>query len=348
MSKVEAYENNGQVMTYSPQDIINQVAQISALMNSVMKVDEHYGQIPGTGKDAKPTLLKPGAEKVQVMFRLAPMIEGDDKPTNYGNGHIGYTIKTTLVHIPTGQVWGQGVGSCSTLETKYRYRNDMKKDEDGKWVQVPKAYWKERDPAAIGGKEWSTIKKGSTWYICRRVEHENPADYYNTVLKIGKKRSMVDATLTATAASDFFTQDIEDLVANGLIEADDSKMENMRRHETLKQKSTYEGEVVDKKQKKEPEMSDDEFNDKRTEFEFKMLAYFENQGDSDPAKRMTEWMKGRTELKDKKTGKVEIKGFGTVDGIRSVKQLNFLKSKFKEDHGIDQSDWDDMLSKEKQ
>ena len=41
---------------------------------------------------------------------------------------------------------------------------------------------------------------------------ENPdlADVYNTVLKIAKKRAHVDASLTATAASDIFTQDMED------------------------------------------------------------------------------------------------------------------------------------------
>lgn len=43
-----------------------------------------------------------------------------------------------------------------------------------------------------------------------RVEHDNPADYYNTCLKMGKKRAFVDALLTCTAASDIFTQDIED------------------------------------------------------------------------------------------------------------------------------------------
>ena len=44
-----------------------------------------------------------------------------------------------------------------------------------------------------------------------RIEHDNPADYYNTVLKMAKKRAHVDAVLTATAASDIFTQDIEDM-----------------------------------------------------------------------------------------------------------------------------------------
>jgi hypothetical protein len=44
-----------------------------------------------------------------------------------------------------------------------------------------------------------------------KVEHDNPADYYNTVLKMAKKRAHVDAVLTATAASDIFTQDVEDM-----------------------------------------------------------------------------------------------------------------------------------------
>ena len=37
---------------------------------------------------------------------------------------------------------------------------------------------------------------------------------YNTVLKMAKKRALVDAVLTATAASDIFTQDLEDISAN--------------------------------------------------------------------------------------------------------------------------------------
>jgi hypothetical protein len=43
-------------------------------------------------------------------------------------------------------------------------------------------------------------------------ENEDPADCYNTVLKMAKKRAYVDAMLTATAASDIFTQDIEEMI----------------------------------------------------------------------------------------------------------------------------------------
>ena len=48
------------------------------------------------------------------------------------------------------------------------------------------------------------------WQNDQRVEYDNPADYYNTALKMAKKRAHVDAILTATAASDCFTQDVED------------------------------------------------------------------------------------------------------------------------------------------
>ncbi len=48
------------------------------------------------------------------------------------------------------------------------------------------------------------------WWILHRGDHENPADYFNTCLKIGKKRALVDAVLTATAASDVFTHEPDD------------------------------------------------------------------------------------------------------------------------------------------
>ncbi len=50
--------------------------------------------------------------------------------------------------------------------------------------------------------------------MARKLENDNPADDYNTVLKMAKKRALVDAVLTATAASDIFTQDLEDITAN--------------------------------------------------------------------------------------------------------------------------------------
>lgn len=194
------------------ESVTRQVAIIQNVMKSVMKQDEHYGTIPGTNK---PSLLKPGAEKLNLVFRLRP--EYQITKTELYNGHREYEVVCTLYHIPTGQSVGQGVGSATTMEGKYRFRGGEKKDT-GK--PVPKDYWnlKKTDPAKakelIGGDGFGTAKFDGEWRICElgeKIEHDNPADYYNAVLKMAKKRAHVDAILTATAASDIFTQDTEDM-----------------------------------------------------------------------------------------------------------------------------------------
>ena len=103
----------------SVQNVKDQITKIQDLMASVMKVDEHYGIIPGTGK--KPSLLKPGAEKVCFIFRLEP--EYKIERHELAGGHREFEITCILRKIGSGEKVGEGVGSCSTMETKYRYRN---------------------------------------------------------------------------------------------------------------------------------------------------------------------------------------------------------------------------------
>lgn len=197
----------------SVREITDQVKLIQTVMRDVMKEGEHYGTIPGCGD--KPALLKPGAEKLGMTFRLAPRF--DVRRTDYPNGHREYEITCTLNDRH------QGVGACSTLEAKYRYRTGPKKFT-GK--PVPKDYWNLRgsNPAKasemLGGKGFAVGKNDAgAWEICEageKVEHDNPADHWNTVLKMAKKRAHVDAILTATAASDIFAQDIDEFADNGV------------------------------------------------------------------------------------------------------------------------------------
>lgn len=193
--------------------VVRQVNVIQDVMHRVMKPKEHYDTIPGTNK---PSLLKPGAEKLNLVFRLRP--EYQITKTDMGGGHREYEVLCTLYHIPTGQSVGQGVGSATTMEGKYRYRGGEK---EGTGRPVPKEYWNLKGEgktaeaqALIGGRGFSAGKIEGKWEICsigEKVEHDNPADYYNTILKMAKKRAHVDAILTATAASDIFTQDVEDM-----------------------------------------------------------------------------------------------------------------------------------------
>jgi len=184
-----------------------QITAIQRLMLEVMKEGEHFGVIPGTNKKS---LYKAGAEKIGLTFRLAPAYEVESK--DLPGGHLMVTVKCTLSHIVNGTVWGQGLGICSTMEGKYRFREGP---PEVTTKPVPQAFWKERDPALLGGNDFKPVKVDGKWFIGKKtgskIECENPADYYNTVIKMAKKRAHVDAILTATAASDIFTQDIRDM-----------------------------------------------------------------------------------------------------------------------------------------
>ena len=177
-------------------DMAEQVNQIQALMKQVMKEDTHYGAIPGTG--GKKALLKAGAEKIGLMFgcRTSYQIDREDLP----NGHREYQVICQITDRQGNEI-GQGVGVCSTMEKKYRYR------AENTGALVPKEYWESKDQSLLGGPEFVPRKNNGKWFIFQQVEYDNPADYHNTCLKIGKKRAYVDAILTCTAASDFFDQE---------------------------------------------------------------------------------------------------------------------------------------------
>jgi hypothetical protein len=94
----------------SPAQVTEQIQMIQAVMRQNMREGEHYGKIPGTGKDAKPTLLKSGAEKLALLFRLAP--EYDVKVIDLAKeglgppGHREVQVTCKLVQISTGRYYG--------------------------------------------------------------------------------------------------------------------------------------------------------------------------------------------------------------------------------------------------
>lgn len=205
-----------QLNEMSTQSLVDRKRKLVEVMNAVMKLDEHYGKIPGTNK---PTLLKAGAEVLATVFGLAPTFK--ITRTDMPGGHREYEITCTLTHIPTGATLGEGVGSCSTMESKYRWRKSFADRECPECGNKTGALMRsKKDP------EWFCWTKkggcGETFKLDDRritdqqigeskVENPDVADVYNTVLKMAKKRAQVDATLTAVGASDILTQDLEDL-----------------------------------------------------------------------------------------------------------------------------------------
>ncbi len=171
-------------------EIRGQVNRIQEVMKAVMQSGQHYGVVPGCG--TKPTLLKPGAEKLMATFRLAVEPEVQDMSDEHARR---YRVVAKVTAQSTGVFLGAGVGECSSDEEKYAWREAVCKEE-----------WDETDPVERRNK-W---KKGNPPYVLHQIK-TNPADLANTILKMAKKRALIDAILTVTGASDIFTQDIEDL-----------------------------------------------------------------------------------------------------------------------------------------
>ena len=170
-------------------DIRAQVNRIQEVMKEVMIRGTHYGTVPGCGD--KPTLLKAGAEKLMMTFRLALDPEVEDLSDAYTRR---YRVRTRVTAQSNGTFLGTGVGECASDEEKYAWREAVCKEE-----------YDAADPS-LRREKWKRNQKAPILQV-----HTNPSDVANTILKMAKKRSLVDAVLTVTGASDIFTQDIEDM-----------------------------------------------------------------------------------------------------------------------------------------
>jgi|GEM_PF-2003312 len=176
---------------------VQMMQALDDIMHRVLKRGPDYNTIKGCGD--KPTLLKSGAEKLLKAFGLGvTTIDVHEKPVGE-DGHVEFEVVTTITHLASGATVGVGIGSCSTMENKYRreraYRNALTPDQLAESEPLT-SFDKHSRQTRISDKQV---------YV-----PTNPHDKRNTVLKMAKKRSMIDGVLTAVAASHMFTQDVED------------------------------------------------------------------------------------------------------------------------------------------
>jgi len=190
---------------------INRFQQI---VHSTMIPNLDYGIIPGT---SKPTLLKPGAEKIAKLLGLSDQYEILDKAEDWDKPLFRYLIKCRLIHLASGSIISEGLGECNSMEGKYRWRDAKRKcpycgaeaiikgkvQYGGGWICYGK----------IGGcgEKWPDGDPEIENQEIGKVENEDIYSQVNTILKMAKKRALVDAALSAGRLSDIFTQDVEDI-----------------------------------------------------------------------------------------------------------------------------------------
>lgn len=119
-----------------------------------------------------PSLFKPGAEKLANLFQLGSRIIKTDKTIDIEKNFAMIGHTIEVFHIPTGKAIAQCEGITNSQEKKWRERKDY---NTGK-----------AEPTPIG-------------------------DVLNTLGKMALKRAYVGAVIMAVGASDFFTQDVEDM-----------------------------------------------------------------------------------------------------------------------------------------
>lgn len=186
---------SGLSMVVNFEAVKERIDQLQDFVKYYMVKGEDYGTI--AGKD-KWTLLKPGAEKLCDVYGLAAGearidVTRDDTKTPI---YLSYRISLPLISRADGRVIMVGVGSANSWEKKYRWR----------WVperSVPPTLDKNNLMSETRESQYGT-------YVAYRIPNDEVDDIDNTLLKMAKKRALVDAVLSATRSSALFTQDMEE------------------------------------------------------------------------------------------------------------------------------------------
>lgn len=174
------------------------IARVQTLKKEVLKEGIDYGVIPGT---QKPSLYKPGAEMVNLMFGVSvdpdPMaLREDEGVDELGVPFYRATVRMVL-KTRSGLFLGASYGSASSLEEKYKWRR----------ATGPKEF-----AATAEGRKRTKFKRGknNTEYEELQVRTE-VEDLKNTILQMAMKRAEVSGTKRVHALSGMFGQDLEDL-----------------------------------------------------------------------------------------------------------------------------------------
>lgn len=152
-------------------ELNKQRTSLNQFISSSLRREVDFGIIPGV---KKASLFKPGAEKICKLFQLGSRISEKSSQIDIEKNFAMFNYTVEIFHIPTGKAIAQCEGSANSQEKKYKERT----------VYVNGAPNKEPTPIA---------------------------DILNTLQKMSQKRAYVGAVIMATGASDFFTQDVEDM-----------------------------------------------------------------------------------------------------------------------------------------
>ena len=179
--------------------------------------DIDYGKVSGV---AKPSLLKPGAEKICSLFGLTPKFTCVDKIMNWnGDGNPDFEpffyFEYRCDLYRGGEFVASCDASCNSWEKKYRYRKGGLVCPDcGKQTLMKSkydaGYYCNAKSGGCGHKFQANDTRISNQSIGDQKNFDT-AEQVNTFQKMAQKRAYVGATLIACNLSEYYTQDVEDM-----------------------------------------------------------------------------------------------------------------------------------------
>lgn len=97
------------------QQSMNKIKQFQKVVQQALVPEHDYGQTFYGA--SKPSLLKPGAEKILMLLGLSSEYEIMEKIQDYEEGFFAYTVRCVLKK--NGIVITEGLGHCNSREKKY-------------------------------------------------------------------------------------------------------------------------------------------------------------------------------------------------------------------------------------
>jgi hypothetical protein len=198
MDRTERLESPiyGEIMPVAA--IQQNIGRVQLLKKEVLKEGIDFGTIPGT---PKPSLYKPGAEMVNLMFGVSVDPDPASLREEIGVDELGVAFYTVTVRMVlktrTGMFLGASYGSASSLEEKYKWRRATGPKE---FAATPEGRKRTKYKRGKNGTEYEELQV--------RTEVE---DIKNTILQMAMKRAEVSGTKRVHALSGMFGQDLEDL-----------------------------------------------------------------------------------------------------------------------------------------
>ena len=199
-------------------DIHREIAEVVA---SILEEDLDYGPIPGTG--TKPSLLKPGAERLAAAFGMAPsyrVVESevdhdrivmfssrkwvDADPPLRADGRQDDELINQVRNSNRGRFQKRGERSGGGVIWQWQVAEVEEGESLGLYRYVVECILTARATGEVVGAALGSCSTMETKYI------RTPRDCENTVLKMASKRALVAAVLNTLSLSGRFTQDLED------------------------------------------------------------------------------------------------------------------------------------------